>query len=74
MLKTGLNVLNSNLNVDLKNAQTVATACRFFHNNLILKSEIRKAVTPVPLEGALLERADQVEEKEVVVDQVGSAF
>ena len=60
--------------MDLKNAQTVATACRFSHNVLILWGEIRIVVTPVPPEGALLEGADQVEEKEVVVDQVGSAF
>ena len=60
--------------MDLKNAQTVANACRFFHNVLILWSEIRKVVTPVPPVGTLLEGVDQVEEKEIVVDQVGSAF
>ena len=46
-----LSILNSDLKVDLRNAQTVATACCFFQNVFRSWSEIRKAVTPVTPNG-----------------------
>ena len=52
-----LSILNSDLKVDLRNAQTVATACCFFQNVFRLWGEIRKAVTPVTPNGALHEEA-----------------
>ena len=57
-----------------KNAKTVATACCVLDNILRLWSELGEAVTPLPPNGALLEGADEVDDKELVVDMVGPAF
>ena len=57
-----------------KNAKTIATACCLLHNILKLWSELGEAVTPVPPNGAVLEGADEVEDKELVVDMVGPAL
>ena len=65
-------VLKSDLNMDPKNAKTIATACCVLHNILRLWTELGEAITPVPPNGALLEGVDEVGDD--MVDMVGPAF
>ena len=57
-----------------KNTKTIATACCVLDTILRLWSELGEAVTPVPPNGAVLEGADEVEDKELAVDMVAPAL